>query len=653
MRRNMPLAAVFGVVAAGCVERGSPKADPAGSPGDAADSGAPGAPPGPTLRLDWEAGLYAAPFPSDRRRKADGTVDLSRAPTREQAAIVGQVHALLDGEETGFSRTGGVFFPFDRPLSSAGLPTLAETKEPGAAVALVVVDEGHEADGQMIPVHVQVEADGGPLGGQNLLSLVPLQGVVLPEDARMVALATRALLGEDGRALSPAPDLAEHAEVVEVLGERGWPAEELAALTVFTTAAPAAQVAAWMARVRGTGLETAEALELVEVFDAFCVYEGVLDIPVYQSGTPPYASAGGDIDLAGDAPLATQAGRVWWTVPRQPLPEEAPAVVFVRTGGGGDRPLIDRGIRTVPGVDEPAGRGLAMELAQQGLVGVSWDGPLGGLRNVTGGDEQFLVFNVQNPGALRGNLLQSALELVLLPDWLAAQRLDTGDCPGASAELALDADALGLFGHSMGATIAPVGAANAEAYGALVLSGAGASWIENVVYKELPVPVRAVSEAMLDYAAADHSLDRHDPFLSLLQWAGELGDPPIHTAAVVARGTHVLMQQGIVDHYILPPIANGASLALRLDLAGPALDAAHAELQAHAPAAEVLPLVGRGSVALPASGNREGVTALVLQVAQDEVEDGHEVGFQVQAARDRTAAFFAAHAAGETPVVEE
>ena len=31
------------------------------------------------------------------------------------------------------------------------------------------------------------------------------------------------------------------------------------------------------------------------------------------------------------------------------------------------------------------------------------------------------------------------------------------------------------------------------------------------------------------------------------------------------------MLQGIVDHYIQPPIANAASLSLHLDLAGPAL----------------------------------------------------------------------------------
>ena len=36
---------------------------------------------------------------------------------------------------------------------------------------------------------------------------------------------------------------------------------------------------------------------------------------------------------------------------------------------------------------------------------------------------------------------------------------------------------------------------------------------------------------------------------------------------------HVLMMQGIVDHYILPPIANSISLSLGLDQAGEALDA--------------------------------------------------------------------------------
>ena len=43
----------------------------------------------------------------------------------------------------------------------------------------------------------------------------------------------------------------------------------------------------------------------------------------------------------------------------------------------------------------------------------------------TGADEQFLMFNVQNPLALRDNVRQSALEIALLPQVLARLEVDT------------------------------------------------------------------------------------------------------------------------------------------------------------------------------------------------------------------------------------
>ena len=62
---------------------------------------------------------------------------------------------------------------------------------------------------------------------------------------------------------------------------------------------------------------------------------------------------------------------------------------------------------------------------------MSVDGPHGGLRNVTGGDEQFLMFNLTNMAALRDNIRQSAVELVLLAHVLQTLTLDASGCPEA------------------------------------------------------------------------------------------------------------------------------------------------------------------------------------------------------------------------------
>ncbi|MBI5477668.1 MAG: hypothetical protein HY906_02365, partial [Deltaproteobacteria bacterium] len=119
---------------------------------------------------------------------------------------------------------------------------------------------------------------------------------------------------------------------------------------------------------------------------------------------------------------------------------------------------------------------------------------------------------------------------------------------------------------------------------------------------------------------------------------------------------HVLMLQGIVDHYIMPPIADALSLALGLDLAGAAVDATVAEVADLAPLGPLLPLVGRGPIGLPASANvvvpAGTATAVVVQHPEDGIEDGHEVVFQTEAPMHQYRCFLATFAAG-TPVVPQ
>jgi len=274
------------------------------------------------------------------------------------------------------------------------------------------------------------------------------------------------------------------------------------------------------------------------------------------------------------------------------------------------------------------------------------DGPLGGLRNTDGWDEQFAIFNINNPEGLRDNIRQSALELILLSRVLAALSFDASSCPDVSTPagdgvVALDSGHLALMGHSMGATIAPLVAALEPSYRALLLSGAGGSWIMNVVHKESPIHVRPAAEALLHYAAQGRTVTEHDPALALLQWAGEPADPQVYARGVVdapraGAPRHVLMFQGILDTYIPPPVANPLSLALGLDLAG------------GTPLSDRLDLTGGEQLSLPASGNRHDgdVTAVVVQHPEDGIEDGHEVVFQTAAPRLQYRCFLESLGAG-------
>lgn len=109
------------------------------------------------------------------------------------------------------------------------------------------------------------------------------------------------------------------------------------------------------------------------------------------------------------------------------------------------------------------------------------------------------------------------------------------------------------------------------------------------------------------------------------------------------------MLQGIVDHYILPSIANATSLALGLDEAGPAYDASDLEMQmlGQPLLAPLLPLVGRSMTPLPATANIDAqTTAVVVQHPGDSIEDGHEVMFQTDAPKHQYRCFLASWLGG-------
>ncbi|MBS1151358.1 MAG: hypothetical protein H6Q89_3056, partial [Myxococcaceae bacterium] len=230
------------------------------------------------------------------------------------------------------------------------------------------------------------------------------------------------------------------------------------------------------------------------------------------------------------------------------------------------------------------------------------------------------------------------------------------------SKVSFDLSKLALMGHSMGATIGPLVLASEPRFRAAILSGAGASWIENVIYKIKPLEVRPLAEVLIGYSTEGRALLAEDPVLSLVQWAAEPADSQIYARRIIqapAAGEsprHVLMFQGLVDHYILPRIANAMSLSLGLDLAGETFDSvSQTGLPAQTPLAEVIPLVGRGRITLPASDNLthpSGArsTGVVVQHPEDLIEDGHEIAYQREAARREYRCFLESFARGSPRV---
>lgn len=609
----------------------------------------PAEPGGPVVRFDLSPGaaLFDAPFPSIHR-EGKGVADWPNPDALPWFAT------LVDAAPTdGFGATSGILFAFDGPVELEAVDVWRSV-EPDAPAFLVALDTG-----ERIPVDLYVDDDGGPFGAPHLVTVLPLQGAPLRPRTTYAAvlrpelggLGVPAALREVARGRRPAGWTdATYAATASALAAVGG---EVAALSVFTTGDPTAELLRFVEDARAYAPVPLGPLTWTETHDAFCVFESTIEVPVYQAGDPPYLTEGGGWATGADGGPALQGtatSRLFVTVPRAPMPASGyPVAVMVRTGGGGDRPLVDRGPRAEAGGEAIApGTGPALEFACVGFAGVQVDGPLGGpYRNPEGADEQFLVFNVSNPIATRDNVRQSALELALLPQMLDGLSFDARACDGASPEALLDGGTLALLGHSMGATIAPLALAAAPEFDLAILSGFGGSYLENLVYKEAPLEVRPIAEALLGYSAVGRTLTEGDPVLQLLQWVSEPADPPVYGALVEA---HVLMEQGIVDHYILPPIANAGSLSFGLDLGGDALDEAHPDLAELRPLGPLLPLVGGARIALPAGGNR-AATRIVVQHPEDGIEDGHEVLFQTEAPKREYRCVLADLAAGRTPTV--
>jgi hypothetical protein len=617
------------------------------------------------------ASFYDAPFPSDDLRNADGTIDVSRFPNPNNVDIANQLLALIARDARGFSVAGAIFFRASAPLDPTSLPDVDGSIADGASIFLVGIDAGGPDYLTRIPLDITFTADGGPFGDKNLLALLPIQGIPLHPRTRYAAVITRAVKDAHGHRLAAAPSPLGRDDYDGALATLAplVAAADVAGLAVFTTDDPSAQ----MGLVRDDavashplGLPTTPPA-LLFTYDDYCVFQTVITVPVYQSGTPPYDTKGGDwlFDAAGN-PLFdhTEQSRIVYTIPRAPMPATGwPTVLFVRTGGGGDDPLVDRGPASDPTFNMPVvpGTGPAMQFARVGFAAVQIDGPLGGIRNTTNGDEDFLIFNVLNPAALRDNVRQSAMELSLVARALPSLGFDASVCPGTSAApVAFDMAHLALMGHSMGSWIAPLTLAYEPRFRAGIFSGAGASYIANVMDKILPIHVKPYAEILLDYNMDQRSLDAHDPALTLLQWEAEPSDPQAYDRRIVREPAdgesprNLLMLQGIVDHYILPSIANATSLAIGLDAAGPMYDAASAEEQSlnQIPLATRMPLANLQALSLPMAANIDAATtALVIQHPGDGIEDGHEVVFQTDPPKHQYRCFLVGFAHDVAPNV--
>lgn len=375
---------------------------------------------------------------------------------------------------------------------------------------------------------------------------------------------------------------------------------------------------------------------------AFREVQGVFEVPVFQEGIRPYLrpSDGGGFRLDGDGrPLVQTTERVCFSlaVPTSgPMPDDGwPAVLYTHGTGGDYRSFIRSGV-----ADQLSTAYIAGSEAR-GFAVLSFDQPMHGpRRGLSTESPEMLFFNVVNPAAARGNVLQGAVDGWQAVRLLLATDLDETASPTGAA-LRFDPARLYYYGHSQGATHGALTLPWEPALSAAVLSGAGAGLIDSLVDKTSPYDVRGA----LRMALFDPDVNDLHPALTVFQTWLEAADPINYGRRIISDPDeavgphHVLMTYGVGDSYSPRSTLIGMASVLGLATAGPAID----------------DVGGFAALEPPVSANRNIrgtlVTAVLSQHDPGGGYDGHFVSTRDGTAMTRITRFFATAAGDGIPTV--
>jgi hypothetical protein len=326
------------------------------------------------------------------------------------------------------------------------------------------------------------------------------------------------------------------------------------------------------------------------------------------------------------------------------MPDDGyPLVLYAAGAEGKARQVVDRtAIDADP--DEglgPAGEGPAKIYAARGVAALGFVAPLTWERNPSGDGGLLDFWNVANLGAFRDNIRQGILDFTTLIAIAKTLSFDAALCPGAitpQGSIRFDASKLVIHGHSTGSTIGSAVIALEPAPIGAVLSGAGGSWIYNVVMAEAPLEMKTIAGVLLGLHKPDE-VDVFDPSITLFQTALESievmdwGRVTIESPLNGRASKDILLIEGVVDSYHFPRMVNAYGMSVGLDLVEPVVDP---------DAPSEYALVGRNVLSAPAALNVSSpfgrVTGVTIQREQNH-QDGHYVPFELDDVKYRYGCF--------------
>ena len=625
--------------------------------------------------------FYSLPFPNDIRAP-NKKINLTGHPRPGARLLsfdlVDRYLSAIEQDSSGFGVNQAIYFRFSR------MPNMGSFTQ--GAVALLNITPTSPEYGSPSGLNWTVDGNRTPYICDRYITIRPPFGRPLRPGTTYAAIVRRIPTDEAGNVFGPDsdfsamladgvpadPDLAAawqaYAPLRAYLADAKAPtkltATELAAVAVFTTekiedpmnaiqaaiAAAPAPTLSQMVRCSDPGAVSpcddgltgdAHTRGCAPASALFDEYQGIISLPVFQQGTPPYLDPpDGGIILApdGTAPVVrNEPVCISLAVPHGTAPAAGwPLVVYSHGTGGSYRSAVDLGL-----ADDYA-QGVVSLGAPVPTATLGYDGILHGTRN--GGstkDVGELVYNFLNPRAARDNALQAAADLLAIPRALG------GFATQPKYPITIDPARVALYGHSQGGNAASLALAFQAGYGAGVMSGTGGTLIFTVLEKSQPVN----AGVLLPFLLGEPSVGENDPVLNLMQMYFERSDSVnfgrrlfLEPYAGVTR-RHALHVYGTNDSYAPVKTQQLYALAAGFSVATPLVDDY-----------PTTPDFGMSLVAPPIKANQNFGGLDLITAAQIQYQpagyDGHFVSTDNPSARAAIQKFLVTFMRDDAPTIE-
>lgn len=525
-----------------------------------------------------DGAYFDLPFPSDLRVDAAGHPDLTGFPN-PHSTVVAQYIAAIEGSQVGFATNGAIYFRFSRRVDETTLPADAQASlDDAASVYLIDVDPDSPSLGVHLPIVTHYQQLPTLYWPDRTLAIRTPDGMPLASQHTYAAVVTSRVHATDGTAFgrdddfatlvdgsAPAAALAAYQPALDALAPV---MDDVIALAVFTTEDTTDLAMQLRDYVRDTLPEptvTADGIARGIAAAHYTVLQGHYGpVPIFQSGTIPYETTGGGIDLTdGTVVEGNFDARFALSVPTTAMPSSGYPIVLYSHGTGGDYQSF-------------LSDGTADRLATLGIAVMGIDQIHHGERNPTSISPDLLFFNIQNPDAVRYNTLQSAVDIVSQARFAASIDIPTAVLDRGGAQIHLDASRMYFFGHSQGGLVAPLYLAIDDATHGGVISEGGGLIGYALTLKTEPISIPAIVTGALGL----HTLDGEEftlfhPVITLLQGWIEPSEPtnyaPFlfdHPRAGFAPKS-IFMTEGGMDPYTPPPSIEALAVAMRIPQVDP------------------------------------------------------------------------------------